>query len=479
MTSESNPRGLYMSERVAWLHYCGGEELLPGRIVIESLSRYGLRSFPLDGSPPSGAGLLLFDRETPELWESLRDNSHNGLRRVLAIAITRRALKVGTVRNMLQAGASDVFAWDQLDDPAAVVASKLERWEQIDHLIMHSSEVRENLVGQSPAWISVLRRVVELARFTDGSALIVGESGTGKELVAKLIHRLDSRPDKRELVIVDCATIVPEISGSEFFGHERGAFTSAVAARDGAFALADRGTLFLDEVGELPIGLQAELLRVVQERAYKRVGSNAWKNTSFRLVCATNRDLLEEQARGRFRRDFYYRIASWTCRLPALRERREDILPLAQHFLRRLYPGRDPPDLDTAARDYLITRDYRGNVRELRQLVTRMAQRHGGNGPITAGEIAEEDRPAPASLAQGDWRGDGFALAIRRALSQGAKLREVSDAAIETAIQIAMEVEGSTLRRAAEKLGVTDRALQMRRANRRKRGQTGDGEIAP
>ena len=193
MTSESNPGGLYMSEKVAWLHYCSGEEALPGRVVMESLSRCGLRSFPLDGSPPSGAGLLLFDRETPELCESLRDHSHNGLRRVLAIAITRRALNVGTVWNMLQAGASDVFAWDQLDDPAAVVASKLERWEQIDHLIMHSSEVRENLVGQSPAWISVLRRVVELARFTDGSALIIGESGTGKELVARLIHRLDSR----------------------------------------------------------------------------------------------------------------------------------------------------------------------------------------------------------------------------------------------------------------------------------------------
>ena len=133
-----------------------------------------------------------------------------------------------------------------------------------------------------------------------------------------MIHRLDSRLEKRELVIVDCTTIVPELSGSEFFGHERGAFTSAIAAREGAFALADRGTLFLDEVGELPIGLQAELLRVVQERTYKRVGSNAWKNTSFRLVCATNRDLLQEQAHGRFRRDFYYRIAAWTCRLPAL-----------------------------------------------------------------------------------------------------------------------------------------------------------------
>ena len=220
----------------------------------------------------------------------MREHSHNGLKRVLAIAVTRAVLTVAPVWELLQAGASDVFAWDQFDDAAAVIASRLERWEEVDDLV-NSSAVRENLVGQSPAWISVLRRVVELARFTSGSALIMGESGTGKEFVARLIHTLDSRPDKRELVITDCTTIAPELAGSEFFGHERGAFTSAVAARDGAFALADGGTLFLDEVGELPLRLQAELLRVVQERTYKRVGSNVWKSTSFRLVCATNRDL--------------------------------------------------------------------------------------------------------------------------------------------------------------------------------------------
>ena len=464
-----------MAEKTIWLRYFGGEHVLPGRQVIEALSCRGLRSFLLDQDPSSGAGLLLFDRDTTELRESLRAYSHNGLERVLAIGVTRKMMTAETIWNLLQAGASDAFAWDQLEDPAAVIVSRFERWEAVDDLV-RSSVVQENLVGQSATWISVLRRVVELARFTDGSALIVGESGTGKELVARLIHKLDSRTGKNELVVVDCTTILPELAGSEFFGHERGAFTSAIVARDGAFALADGGTLFLDEVGELPLGLQAELLRVVQERTYKRVGSNAWKNTRFRLVCATNRDLTEEQAHGRFRRDFYYRIATWTCRLPPLQDRREDILPLARHFLRELYVGKNPPDLDPAVRDYLLTRDYPGNVRELRQLITRMAQRHVGNGPITAGDIAEEDRPATLALTIKDWPDAGFSLAIRRALSLGIKLREISNTAVDAAIQIAMEEEGTTLRRAADKLGVTDRALQMRRAIRRKREQIGDGE---
>src|SRR5205085_578959 len=189
-------------------------------------------------------------------------------------------------------------------------------------------------------------QVIEIALFSDGSVLLLGESGTGKELLARLVHTLDPRPDKGELVVLDCTTVVPELAGSEFFGHERGAFTGAAASRDGAFALADRGTLFLDEVGELPLALQAQLLRVVQERTYKRVGSNVWKQTNFRLICATHRDLRQDVAAGRFRGDFYHRIASRVCRIPALRERRDDILPLTEHFLRELggdaEPGFDP-----------------------------------------------------------------------------------------------------------------------------------------
>jgi transcriptional regulator with GAF, ATPase, and Fis domain len=226
--------------------------------------------------------------------------------------------------------------------------------------------------------------------------LITGESGTGKELIARLIHTLDPRQNKRDLVVLDGASVVPELSGSEFFGHERGAFTGAVATREGAFALADGGTLFLDEAGELPMTLQAELLRVMQEGSYKRVGSNNWQRTDFRLVSATNRDLLAEEMRGCFRRDFYYRIAGWVCHLSPLRERPEDILPLARRFMEKLRPG-ESYEFDDAAREYLLTRKYPGNVRDLRQLVTRIFYRHVGPGPITVGDIAPR-RATPAGL---------------------------------------------------------------------------------
>jgi transcriptional regulator with GAF, ATPase, and Fis domain len=305
---------------------------------------------------------------------------------------------------------------------------------------------------------------VEVARYSQNSVLIVGESGTGKELIARLIHTLDPRPNKGAFVVLDCTTVSPELSGSEFFGHERGAFTSAIAAREGAFSLADGGTLFLDEVGELPLPLQAELLRVVQERTYKRVGSNTWKQANFRLICATNRNLLDEEARGTFRRDFYFRIAHWTCRLPSLQERREDILPLVSHFLKQVHPSGPIPELDPAVRDYLLSREYPGNVRELRHLIARLAVRHVGQCPITAGDIPEDERQGVIEFMQQVWRDDAFKCAIRRALALGLGLKEISGQTAELAIQTALEDEAGNLQRAARRLGVTDRALQMRRA---------------
>jgi transcriptional regulator with GAF, ATPase, and Fis domain len=293
---------------------------------------------------------------------------------------------------------------------------------------------------------------------------LLGESGTGKELLARFVHTLDPQRKRGELVILDCTTIVPELSGSEFFGHERGAFTGAVTGRDGAFALADGGTLFLDEVGELPLHLQAQLLRVVQERTYKRVGSNAWQRTNFRLVCATHRDLRQDVVAGRFRADFYHRIASRICHLPPLRERREDVLDLARHFLRALRPESASVRFDPAVARFLIERDYPGNVRELRQLIGRIADRHADRGPITVGDIPEDERPAV-----GDSSGPrpcSFDGVVAAALESGIGLREIGRAATESAIRLAVANEDGNLQRAAKRLGITDRALQMRRAHR-------------
>jgi len=439
----------------------------PTRRVGAYLQRAGLRVEPYAaGGDKLSHGVLLFDRVTPDLLMLIRDVSGSGTRRLLALAPCRAALAGGDAWNLVHAGASDVLSWHEAADPVGEVAARLQRWRLVDELAA-SPQVTQTLVGRSFAWQSVIREVVEVARFTDASVLITGESGTGKELVARLIHDLDGRPGKKDFVILDCTTVVPSLSGSEFFGHERGAFTGAIAPRAGAFELADGGTLFLDEVGELPLPLQAELLRAVQERTFKRVGSNVWRQADFRLLCATNRNLIQEQEEGRFRSDFYYRIAGWTVRLPSLKERTEDILLLFDHFYRQLRPGEPAPVLDSAVSDLLIRRPYPGNVRDLRSLALRVCHRHVGSGPVTAGDIPKDERPA-AEPGIDSWCDDSFERCIRRGLGLGVTLRDISTAATETAIRVALAEESGNLQRAARKLGVTDRALQMRRASQRK-----------
>ena len=320
--------------------------------------------------------------------------------------------------------------------------------------------------GSEPAWRATSRDAVEVARFTGASVLITGETGTGKEQLAHLIDELDDRKDCGEFVVLDCTTVSPELSGSEFFGHERGAFTGATGPRDGAFALAHHGTLFLDEVGELPLPLQAQLLRVVQEHQYKRLGSNNWQRSDFRLVCATHRDLEAAISEGTFRADLDHRIAGWRCTAPPLRERKEDILPLARFFLGELDPSATDLGMDQAVRDYLLTRDYPGNARDLRQVVMRLWQRHSGGGPITVGDVPESERPSCPDQHRG-WPDRSFESAIRGAVEMGIGLKEIGQSAADVATRVALEQEGGNMQRAAKRLGVTDRALQIRRANRR------------
>ncbi len=444
-----------------WFSFQGQQ---PQAAILDSLSNEGVQHHPARPQSTSGAGIVFFDEITPALLDLLRETTGCGLERVLGISLSPASLKPAASWSLLAAGASDVFAWNQSVNSARQVAARFARWEKIDEIV-RSSLVKGHLAGQSAPWIRALRRIVDVARFTDSSVLITGESGTGKELFAQLIHTLDQRPNKGKLVVLDCTTIVPELSGSEFFGHERGAFTGAVTAREGAFALADKGTLFLDEVGELPLNLQAELLRVVQERTYKRVGGNTWHKTDFRLVCATNRNLLDEQSQGRFRRDFYYRIASWTCHLPSLDERSGDIAVLARHFINQLCP-QDPPELDEAVRQYLMARQYPGNVRDLKQLVTRMVQHHVGPGPLTVGDVPDDERPHADD--QLNWPA-GLEGAIRTAVASGTSLKEIERTTGELAERIVIEEENGNLQRAAARLGVTDRALQLRRAARRPR----------
>jgi len=450
-----------------WRHVLLDDRPATAGPTLDALAHAGVHFHHEGAEEGSGDSVVLFDRLTPRLFEVLH-SQRGGLARVLAVSLDPQRLPPEGIWNLLAAGASDVIAWHHHPDPATGIAARLERWAAID-AIVDAPLVRDNLVGRSPAWVTALRRIVEVGRFSDASVLFLGETGTGKELAARLIHTLDARPRRRDLIIQDCAAIVPQLAGSEFFGHDRGAFTDAVTARDGCFALADGGTLFLDEIGELPLPLQAELLRAVQERTYKRVGSNTWHTSQFRLVCASNRDLLEDVERGAFRRDLYYRLASVVIRLPPLRDRAADVVPLARAFLaqRHSAPDASAVELDEPVREYLLTRAYPGNVRDLQQLVHRLAARHVGPGPLTVGDIPPDERPLPG-VDPPDWRDAAFETAIGRAVARGVPLREIGYAATEVAIDLALGTAGS-LQRAARQLKVTDRALQLRRAARRER----------
>lgn len=447
----------------ASVHCVGRVKDGPGKDIIGFLTESGINVQRYDPYVAHGPGVLLFDEVGENLCELLREASRNGKENILACCCT--ALPGKEAWRLVYAGASDALSCPEPEWAASEIIARLQRWEAVEHLIT-SAAVRDAVVGESPAWKAILRQVAEVAHFTEAPVLTLGESGTGKELIARLIHTLDSRSAKKNLITLDCSTIIPELSGSEFFGHERGAFTGAVSARDGAFALADGGTLFLDEVGELPESLQSQLLRVIQEHMFKRVGGNAWQRSSFRLVCATNRDLWAQVQHGQFRADLYFRLASFISRVPSLRERPEDILPLARRFLMEIGPDRETPELDTPVLEYLMKREYPGNVRDLKQLVARIYCRHTGQRLITVGCIPPGERLAP-SEENSDWRDAGFDCALRKALAQGIGLKAISRAAEETAIRLAVGDAEGNLQRAARRLGVTDRILQMRRAAQR------------
>ena len=240
----------------------------------------------------------------------------------------------------------------------------------------------EDVVGQSIPIREVMARVSQVAS-SPATVLILGESGTGKELLARAVHQLSSRRE-RALVKVNCAALPATLMESELFGHERGAFTSAVAQRIGRFELADGGTLFLDEVGELPLELQAKLLRVLQEGEFERLGSTQTRKVDVRIIAATNQDLAQCVEQRRFRADLFYRLNVFPILAPALRERAEDVPLLAEHFLRKFSGemGKEIPGLSKAMLASLVAYSWPGNVRELQNVVERAVILHQGQGPL-------------------------------------------------------------------------------------------------
>jgi two-component system response regulator HydG len=253
----------------------------------------------------------------------------------------------------------------------------------------------DRIIGRSPALREALSLAAKVAP-TETTVLITGESGTGKEVVARAIHAASGRADGSFLA-VNCAALPEALLESELFGHERGAFTGADRQKPGRFELAAGGTLFLDEVGELTLAVQAKLLRVLQEREFQRVGGTATLRADVRLIAATNRDLKHAVATGRVREDLFYRLNVFTVHLPSLRERGDDVLLLADHFVRTLgmRMGKGEPGLSRDAREALLKHAWPGNIRELQNAVERALIVSDG-GLITVSQLGLAPRPEPA-----------------------------------------------------------------------------------
>lgn len=284
------------------------------------------------------------------------------------------------------------------------------------------AEAAEGLAGHAPNWLRALDRARQAAA-SDADVLIEAESGTGKELVARLIHRLSARRD-RPFVAVNCAAFPETLLESELFGYARGAFTGAMAAKPGRFELAHRGTLLLDEVGEMPLALQPKLLRVLQEREFDRLGDTRSIRVDLRVIATTNRSLGEMVREGKFRADLYYRLNVIALGLPALRERRDDVREMAEHFARLYAPPGKGLRLSGEFLDGLETHDWPGNARELGNCVRRAvalatgteigreglegwawqaveARKVGSHGDGTGGVVAHDEKSDDDQLRPG------------------------------------------------------------------------------
>jgi transcriptional regulator with GAF, ATPase, and Fis domain len=303
-------------------------------------------------------------------------------------------------------------------DHAAVSIANARAFEELQELRRKlelentylQEEVREamlyhDIVGRSPALARILQQV-ELVAPTDAAVLIMGESGTGKELIARAIHERSQRK-ARPLVKVNCASIPRELFESEFFGHVKGSFTGAIKDRVGRFQLADHGTLFLDEVGEIPLDLQSKLLRVLQEGEFERVGEDSTRHVNVRVVAATNRDLGKEAEGKQFREDLYYRLSVFPIVVPPLRERKDDLPQLAAHFIRHSCRrmGLPEPRLTEGAVRTMQAYDWPGNIRELQHVIERaviLGRGHSLPLELRAAEkhaSAPETKPASSSEA--------------------------------------------------------------------------------
>lgn len=307
--------------------------------------------------------------------------------------------------------------------------------------VHHPDISQGQLIGHSPAFlrmVSLLQRVAP----TQSTVLLQGESGVGKECVAEYIHRYSVRSDK-PYVVIDCTSLGANLIESELFGHERGAFTGATSRKPGLFEAADGGTLFIDEVGELPLELQTKLLRALESGMIRRIGGTEYQSVDVRVIAATNRDLSRMVEEGRFRSDLYYRLNAFPVRVPPLRERKDDIPRLAENFLARQEGGDRHIPISPEVIERLLGHDYPGNVRELRNIIERAAV------------LAFDDVLRPEHLVIED---TGETVMDRRKVKAGLLDRRHGRLNEEEVIQ-ALERHDGHRSRAARELGVSERTL--------------------
>jgi DNA-binding NtrC family response regulator len=355
--------------------------------------------------------LLLCDWRMPEmdgaaLLNLLREEGR--LVDLPALVITAHATSNNAI-DAIQLGAYDFVTKPfDLDDVIVTIRRALQHsslQKEVTQLRMRVAEVSPRtgeIIGSSAPMLNVFKEIGRVAQ-TNSTVLITGESGTGKELVAKAIHQHSERRNG-PFVVVNCAALSESLIESELFGYEKGAFTGALNRRAGKFESAQNGTVFLDEIGELPLATQPKLLRVLQEHAFERVGASQSVKVDFRVIVATNRDLEEEVAAGHFRSDLYFRLSVVPIHLPPLRNRRSDILPLAEHFLRS-YSAKHGLRSTGFTEDAILKLQrymFPGNVRELEHIVERAVLKAGGRAItseiIVVDETETAERPKEGEL---------------------------------------------------------------------------------
>ena len=363
---------------------------------------------------------------------------------------------IATAVDALKKGAFDYITKPFERDELKNIIHKAIRTRRLneEELLVSPDDIdRQGIIGSSEPMVKIYDTIKRVATTTT-TVLISGETGTGKDLIAYAIHRNSPRRDN-PFVKINCAAIAENLIESELFGYEKGAFTGAVSTKPGRFELADKGTLFLDEVGEIPRDMQVKLLRVIQDHEFERVGGLRTIKVDVRLIAATNRNLLQDVKDGRFREDIYYRLNVFPTHLPPLRERREDILPLTDYFIEKFNGklDREVKNIDSRVKDILVSYDWPGNIRELENFIERIVLMAGGD------TITFEDIPP-------EWKSAAEAISLSQKAGQKRRFKDFVKSHMEevekqSIIQCLEEV-GGNVTKAAQRLGLSRKGLQLK-----------------